>query len=143
MDPQNRFQHRTMAIKPEALVPLAADIPTERRTRDDRPATWVMDPPSRRTRALLLYLPFAFAVVLAFAYSPDDAFITLRYAYNLLHGHGPVFNVGEHVNGSTSPAGLALGVVALATPGGYALFKLKCLSLLFAFLTVRAGGRLL
>jgi hypothetical protein len=33
----------------------------------------------------------------------DDAFITFRYAENLAAGHGFVYNVGEHVLGTTSP----------------------------------------
>ncbi len=64
----------------------------------------------------------------------DDAFITFRYARNLLAGQGFVYNPGEHIMGTTTPfytllmaaggallggvkadfAGLALGVNALA-----------------------------
>jgi hypothetical protein len=33
----------------------------------------------------------------------DDAYITYRYVTNLLSGHGPVYNVSEHVFGSTTP----------------------------------------
>lgn len=47
----------------------------------------------------------------------DDLFISLRYAENLASGQGAVFNVGERVEGYSSPlwmllqaAGLALGV---------------------------------
>ncbi len=32
----------------------------------------------------------------------DDAFIVFRYAWNLAHGHGPVFNPGEYVEGYSS-----------------------------------------
>lgn len=32
----------------------------------------------------------------------DDAFISFRYAYNLVHGHGLVFNLGERVEGYTN-----------------------------------------
>ena len=45
----------------------------------------------------------------------DDAFISLRYAANLVEGHGLVFNPGERVEGFSSPlwtllmAGLGLG----------------------------------
>lgn len=97
----------------------------------------------RRYDGLYLYVPFVAAVALTFASSPDDTLITLRYAYNLLHGHGLVFNPRQHVNGATSPVGVVLGVVALLLPGGYTLLKAKLLSLLFGFLTVRAGRRLL
>lgn len=33
----------------------------------------------------------------------DDTFITLRYARNLAHGLGPVFNAGERVEGFSNP----------------------------------------
>ena|GEM_PF-1348791 len=36
--------------------------------------------------------------------SLDDFFITYRYAWNLAHGNGFVFNAGEHVYGVTEPA---------------------------------------
>src|SRR5215212_3588570 len=32
----------------------------------------------------------------------DDAYISFRYAYNLVEGHGLVFNEGEYVEGYTS-----------------------------------------
>ncbi|HET9886334.1 MAG TPA: hypothetical protein VFR10_02385, partial [bacterium] len=47
----------------------------------------------------------------------DDAFISFRYARNLVHGHGLVFNVGERVEGYTNflwtvviAAGMKLGL---------------------------------
>ena len=33
----------------------------------------------------------------------DDALISLRYAWNLAHGHGLVWNEGEHLEGFTNP----------------------------------------
>src|SRR4030067_1950880 len=33
----------------------------------------------------------------------DDAMISMRYAYNLAHGNGLVWNVGERVQGFTNP----------------------------------------
>lgn len=33
----------------------------------------------------------------------DDAMISMRYAYNLVHGNGLVWNVGERVQGFTNP----------------------------------------
>jgi hypothetical protein len=38
----------------------------------------------------------------------DDAYIVFRYADHLIAGHGPVFNVGERVEGFTSPLWLLL-----------------------------------
>jgi arabinofuranosyltransferase len=42
----------------------------------------------------------------------DDGFINLRVVRNVLHGYGPVFNVGERVEAVTSP--LWIGVLTLA-----------------------------
>jgi arabinofuranosyltransferase len=44
----------------------------------------------------------------------DDALISFRYASNVLEGHGPVFNVGERVQGYTHPLWLALLTGSLA-----------------------------
>ncbi len=33
----------------------------------------------------------------------DDSYIFLRYAHNIAEGHGPVFNIGERVEGFSSP----------------------------------------
>ena len=41
----------------------------------------------------------------------DDAMISMRYAYNLAHGLGPVWNAGEYVEGFTNP--LWVGMMAL------------------------------
>jgi len=41
----------------------------------------------------------------------DDAMISMRYAYNLAHGLGPVWNAGERVEGFTNP--LWVGFMAL------------------------------
>lgn len=43
---------------------------------------------------------------------PDDMFISFRYAWNLVHGEGFVFNPGERVFGLTNP-GHALGLALL------------------------------
>jgi arabinofuranosyltransferase len=48
----------------------------------------------------------------------DDAFISFRYAENLINGHGLVFNIGEHVEGYSNflwvmfiAAGLWIGIL--------------------------------
>lgn len=41
----------------------------------------------------------------------DDAMISMRYAYNLAHGNGLVWNVGERVEGITNP--LWTGIMAI------------------------------
>lgn len=46
-------------------------------------------------------------------YTADDAFITFRYADNIAHGLGYVYNEGQHVQGTTTP--LFTFVMALFT----------------------------
>jgi hypothetical protein len=45
---------------------------------------------------------FALHVLLYIRYVNDDAYITFRYSRALASGHGPYFNVGEHVEGYTN-----------------------------------------
>ncbi|MQA12451.1 MAG: hypothetical protein GEU98_28785 [Pseudonocardiaceae bacterium] len=52
-----------------------------------------------RSTALLLILGLSLAYQLLFDTIAEDAFITFRYAANIAEGHGPVFNVGEPVEG--------------------------------------------
>ena len=87
-------------------------------------------------------LPFLLVGALTFANSSDDPLVTLRYAYNLLHHGQPVFNLGQRVEGYTSPLHLLLAVVLLVLPGGAALIKLKLASLLFAAGALWQTGRL-
>ena len=93
--------------------------------------------------ALFLYLPFFASVSRTFASSSDDPFITLRYAANLIHGYGAVFNQGQHVQGFTSPLHLGVAVLAYLIPGGDDLLKLKLASLFFGILAIREAGILL
>lgn len=56
----------------------------------------------------------AFAAAAGYAWTCDDATISLRYAHNLAQGHGLVFNLGERVQGFTNPLWtllLALGAL--------------------------------
>src|SRR4051794_25734459 len=75
-------------------------------------------------------MPFALLVLATFNNTPDDALITARYAQHVLAGLGPVYNVGERVEGFSSPLHLLLTVGLLALPGGFVLLKMKLLSLL-------------
>ena len=55
-------------------------------------------------RIALAFLTAAFTYVfLANAWLGDDAYITFRVVWNLLHGYGPVFNPGERVQAFTHP----------------------------------------
>ncbi|MDA1265589.1 MAG: hypothetical protein O2816_10970 [Planctomycetota bacterium] len=57
-------------------------------------------PPPSRARlagvAALVWLPYAW-LVQRFWFVCDDAFISFRYARNWAQGHGPRYNLGEHV----------------------------------------------
>ena len=96
--------------------------------------------PSRGERTWCLALPFAVAVLLSFAHTPDDGFITLRYAWNLVHGHGPVFNPGEHVLGASSSLHLLLSTGVVLAPHSYALVVAKLVSLVFGALALWQGA---
>jgi len=74
---------------------------------DERSRAWWW-PKDRRARLIALgpmlvavaVLIVSIAITLDFV--KDDAYITFRYAHNLVTGNGFVFNVGEHVEGTTS-----------------------------------------
>jgi len=70
---------------------------------------------SSRTKILLALLIAVLAVTARLVPGPrtiDDAYITFRYARNLLQGNGPVFNPGQAVLGTTTP--LYMGILAAA-----------------------------
>ena len=58
--------------------------------------------------ALLFLLAIALCVYFGRGHVVDDAYIVYRYAENLVAGNGVVFNVGERVEGYTSPLWLLL-----------------------------------
>ena len=67
---------------------------------------------------LIAGFALAAAGVAAWAFSPvafDDAFISYRYADNLVQGHGLVFNPGERVEGYTNFLWVLISAAALAT----------------------------
>ncbi len=60
--------------------------------------------------ATLIFLTWAFDADLV-----DDSYIFLRYAWNIAEGHGAVFNIGERVEGYSSPLWtFMLGAAGLA-----------------------------
>ncbi|MCE9615836.1 MAG: hypothetical protein K8T26_16320 [Lentisphaerae bacterium] len=76
--------------------------------------------------AVLVALPFLWQLSRCWPYTNDDAFITLRYAWNLAHGRGLVYNAGEHVEGFTSLLHTLLAAAVIAIGGGaraYATMK--------------------
>ena len=95
-----------------------------------------------RTRILILSL-VTLAVVIAglfiFAYIPDDTFITLRYARNVLGGEGFVFNPGERVEGYTNF--LWLLILVFAGKLGFPLvMSARALSFAFSLGTLALAG---
>ncbi len=79
--------------------------------------------------AISPYLVYLVILYYVFAMTVDDAYITFRYAHNIIAGHGPVFNVGERVEGFTSPFHLLLSVgMLLVFPVIDILFNAKTLS---------------
>ncbi len=59
----------------------------------------------------LFFLFCGFVLILRNYWVSDDAFITLRHVENFTQGFGPVFNVGERVEGFTHP--LWFGILSL------------------------------
>jgi arabinofuranosyltransferase len=81
----------------------------------------------------LPYLVLLAAVYHVFSFTSAGAFVTFRYAANMLAGHGAVYNPGQHVEGYTSSLFLMLTTILMMgfkSVGIY--FKLKILGVLFA-----------
>jgi arabinofuranosyltransferase len=94
--------------------------------------------------ALLAGVALAFAVWLAvrLAWLADDSFISFRYAWNLVHGHGLVYNAGEYVEGYTNllwtilmAAAMGVGVVPEVSSKALGII---CWLLLAAVLALRS-----
>ncbi|MFT5358352.1 MAG: hypothetical protein ACI9KE_005590 [Polyangiales bacterium] len=112
-----------------------------------RPAT----PKSQRTSVVLLgaTLIAALSSVYAWPFIVDDAFITFRYAGNLVAGGGYAMNSGVVTDGVTGPLWLlplalggALGVpIPLVAQVVGILFALAAAALMLWSMTVRSAGR--
>ncbi len=63
---------------------------------------------------LLLLVGYGIYQSISLAWLSDDAFISYRYAKNLIEGHGLVFNAGERVEGYTNFLWTILIAVAMA-----------------------------
>jgi arabinofuranosyltransferase len=79
--------------------------------------------PARVRMALFVLLTGAFVAYATFfrGHRIDDAFITYRYAQNLIAGRGFVFNPGERVMASTSPGHVLLSALVYSIVGRDAL----------------------
>lgn len=76
----------------------------------------------------------------------DDAFISFRYARNLINGHGLVFNVGERVEGYTNflwtvmiAAGMKLGAEPIKQANVLGMISFGCTGLVMAWIARRLG----
>src|SRR5262249_32349131 len=92
---------RRTTTSPPRRPPRARPLTMLRR----EPPGWRPVPARRAAVALALAAAPGVFFVHAFHYRRyvrDDAYITLRYAWNLSSGRGPYFNPGEHVEGYTN-----------------------------------------
>jgi arabinofuranosyltransferase len=114
-----------------------------------RPVAGLLGPPWPRLAGWAGWLGMAAVVTARFAgRAGDDIYITYRYAYNLAHGRGLVFNAGERVFGVSDP-GLALLLAGLHAATGCPIPILGTLITAAALLLIagillsaaRAGGR--
>jgi hypothetical protein len=113
----------------------AVDASAEAEGRWTRPLAWTL-----AVVAIALTLG---QVSYYFTRTVDDLFISLRYAENLAHGDGLVFNLGERVEGFSSPLWVVLQalLVRLGLDGVTATKLLGVLSLLALWATCYAYVR--
>jgi arabinofuranosyltransferase len=86
----------------------------------------------QRRAEVLLIAAFTY-IFLANAWLGDDAYITFRVVWNLLHGYGPVFNPGERVQAYTHPLWM---LVMTAAHGVTREFFFTALAVSYAFAVV-------
>ncbi|HXF61382.1 MAG TPA: hypothetical protein VNK95_07185 [Caldilineaceae bacterium] len=84
--------------------------------------------------SLLLVALFATAAIRS-AWLSDDAYITLRSVDNLIHGYGPVWNVGERVQSYTHPLWMLILAAGRLVTGEY-YYTTLALSLLLSTVAV-------
>src|SRR5439155_7001262 len=91
-----------------------------------------------------LFLVLGALHIYALRFTYDDAFITYRYAANLAHAHGLVYNPGERVEGYSNFlwAIVMAGVIALGgDPEGWSLLLGAACALAALGITMRAAQR--
>ena len=99
---------------------------------------------SRRAVDAIALVCFLLGVLALFAFTADDAFIVLRYATNLVAGHGLVFNRGEPVCALTSPLhGLLMSALAVVAAPSHLELANKCLACVTLAATGIFAGRAL
>ena len=68
-----------------------------------KPLQWLLALPVEVRLTIVAGLLLRIVLAITTRYTSEDYMITLRYAENLAHGHGLVYNVGERVLGTTTP----------------------------------------
>lgn len=87
----------------------------------ESPTTPAPTAPSGYFRIVLLVMGAGVGFAYWRAWVCDDAFITFRHVSNCLAGHGPVFNVGERVQGFTHPLWFLLLLAGSSVANMYAM----------------------
>jgi arabinofuranosyltransferase len=85
-----------------------------------------------KTQRIILAFSFLVFLILTYIFFPesiDDAYITLRFSKNLILGNGPVFNVGERVEGYSNFSWMVL-LAAFGWAGAAMEMAMKYLSLI-------------
>lgn len=95
----------------------------------------------RRAEIASLALPLLLGAALALwffsSFTLDDPWISFRYAWQLAHGHGLVFNAGEHVEGYTNFLWTVL-MAGVTKVGGDPLLWAKLIGLALHLATIAA-----
>jgi hypothetical protein len=127
---------------------IAAWIFARRRAEDDRGSSELGDGPStvadvwaRRATFAAPAIPFVVGILAVLEFIKDDAYISFRYAHNLVTGNGLVFNHGERVEGFTNF--LWIFVVAPFEALGWDLFQVcEVLGTILGILCLATTARL-
>lgn len=69
---------------------------------DETSARTVLSKRFRLATLAMLVVPFFLGILVVLEFVKDDAYISFRYAHNLVTGHGLVFNPGERLEGFTN-----------------------------------------
>ncbi len=93
--------------------------------------------PSTKRNLILIFLLTVLARIVFYqltGFTTDDAFITFRYAENIAQGYGFVYNIGEHVLGTSTPL-FTLILASFAALGMTAVKASLFISAVFSGLT--------
>lgn len=116
----------------------AVGEPSAARPKWKRSGHW-----ERRLQWALWIIPVVVVVAMAWRlrWMSDDGFIHLRVVQQVVEGNGPVFNVGERVEASTSPLWVALLAVVYPVTGLALPWKAVLLGIAFTAVGLGAAQR--